>query len=101
MAKEFKVPSRKQPIWKPIRKVLEFFGWRNIKVELLTDKIEEKSIIVSNHSAKKGPMGCEIALPVFNVKWGAYEMLGNYRSRWNYLVNVFYTQKQKMKPFKS
>jgi hypothetical protein len=101
MAKEFKVPSRKQPIWKPIRKVFEFFGWRNIKVELLTDKIEEKSIIVSNHSAKKGPMGCEIALPVFNVKWGAHEMLGNYRSRWNYLVNVFYTQKQKMKPLKA
>ena len=96
MAKEFKVPSRKQPIFKVVRKILSWTIWRSIKVTVLPEKIDDRSILISNHYAKVGPMAYEIALPVFNVKWGAHEMLGNYRSRRNYLKNVFYIQKQGM-----
>lgn len=55
--------------------------------------MEEPSIIVCNHVALKGPIMYELYLPVFNAKWGAGEMLGNYKSRYNYMRNVFLMQK--------
>lgn len=96
MPKEFKVPSRKQPIFKVFKKILSWTFWRGIKVTVLPDKLPNKCIFVSNHYAKKGPIAYELAIPVFNVKWGAHEMLGNYKSRYRYLKYVFYMQKQGM-----
>lgn len=101
MAKEYKVPKRRQPIFKVVRWVLKCIRWRGIKVTSLSGDLPNKCILVSNHSAKTGPMAYEIALPVFNVKWGAHEMLGNYRSRRRYLIDVFYVQKQGMSRFKA
>jgi len=101
MAKEYKVPKRRQPFFPIVRKILKWFFWKGIKVISLTENIPNKCIFVANHEAKKGPMAYEIALPVFNVKWGAHEMLGNYKSRWKYLRDVFYIQKQGMSKFKA
>ena len=93
MRKEFKVPSRRQPIF---RVVGWFFGlFYKAKVEILTDNLPQKAIVLANHSAKAGPMALELSYPHFNVKWGAHEMLGNYKSRYNYLRNVLYIQKLK------
>lgn len=94
--KEYKVPSKKQPIFKIVRKIFKILMFRNIKVTLLCDNLPNKCIMVSNHFGKKGPMAYEIAIPIFNIKWGTFEMLGNYKSRRNYLKNIFYIQKQGM-----
>lgn len=101
MAKEFKVPSRKQPIFKVFRKILALTKWRGIKIIARPENLPNKCILVSNHSAKVGPMAYEIALPIFNIKWGAHEMLGNYRMRRRYLKDVFYVQKQGMSKTKA
>ena len=89
--KEYKVPGRKQPFFK----IFSFFirPFFSAKVTSLIDDIPEKAIVVANHSAKKGPMTLELNYPRFNVKWGAHEMLGNYKSRFLYLRNVLYIQK--------
>lgn len=94
MAKEFKVPKRRQPIFSIVKKIFALTTWRGIKVVSLAGEIPNKCILLGNHSAKVGPMAYEIALPVFNNKWGAYEMLGNYKSRRRYLIDVFYMKKQ-------
>ncbi len=95
--KSYSVPSRKQPVFKIFKKIVHpFFRAKIIK---LADEIPERSIIVSNHSAKSGPMALELNYPSFNVKWGAHEMLGNYKSRYKYLRDVFYIQKQQKNKF--
>ena len=90
MSKEFKVPSRKQPIFKVVKGFFKlFFNCQVIEEETPP----EKAIVIANHSAKSGPMALEINYPRFNVKWGAYQMLGGYKSRFRYLRDVLYMQK--------
>lgn len=101
MAKEYKVPSEKQPIFKLFLNIVKPLFWGKIKVVSLPENLPNKCIIVSNHCGKMGPMAFDIALPIFNVKWGAHEMLGNYRSRRNYLKNIFYIKKQGYSKFKA
>ena len=95
MAKKFKVPSKKQPFFKIVKAFFKLFYFSNVKVTYLCNKeeIPDKCIMVANHSAKSGPMALEIYLPTLNVKWGAYQMLGNYSYRFHYLRDVFYIQK--------
>ena len=100
MAKEWKIPKRKQPFWRFFRKIFHLFY--NVRsVEFLGEKFPDKCIIVSNHCNKKGPMVYELNLPVFHASWGAYQMLGNYKSRFKYLRNVLYIQKNGFGKFKS
>ena len=63
--------------------------------------IENKSIILANHSAKSGPPSLDLYFPKKTVKWGAYQMFGNYRMRRAYLKDVLYIQKCGAKPFKA
>jgi len=95
--KEFKVPSRKQPIFKIFGKIFKLAY--KADVESLIDEIPDKAIIVTNHSAKSGPMTLELYYPKFNVKWAAHEMLGNYKSRFLYLRNILYIQKMHKNKF--
>lgn len=99
MGKEYIVPSKKQPVFKVVRGVIKGLFFGKIDFLSLSGDIPEKCIFVCNHEAKMGPMAYEIALPVFNVKWGAHQMLGNYKSRWLYLRDVFYMQKKGWKKF--
>ena len=46
MAKEFKVPSKKQPIFKFVRKIIKFIKCRKIKVVAQPDKLVNKCIFV-------------------------------------------------------
>ena len=90
---EFNMPSKKQPIWRIFKPVLKLFGFTNYKVINLAGEIPKKCMFVGNHAGKSGPLGYEIYLPTFTVKWGAYGMLGSYKERYIYLRNVLYIQK--------
>ena len=90
--KEYKLPRRRQPIFSIVKKTMRLFF--RVKVENRAGELPDKAIIVGNHSAKSGPVAYELYYPKFNVTWGAHEMLGNYKSRYLYLRNVFYIQKQ-------
>ena len=68
--------------------------YKKPKIICLGGKIEQPSIIVSNHVSLKGPVMHELYLPVLHAKWGAGEMLGNYKSRYGYLRDVFYMRKR-------
>lgn len=89
---QFKMPSRRQPIFKIFKAIITPF-FKAKTIINLNENLPEKAIVVSNHSAKKGPVAMELSYPCFNVKWGAHEMLGDYKSRYNYLRNVLYIQK--------
>jgi hypothetical protein len=92
MAIEWKVPKRKQPVWRAIKPILiPFFKAKEVEFE--GEKFPDRCIIVSNHNNKKGPMVFEISLPVFHATWGAYPMLDNYKERSHYLRDVLYIQK--------
>ena len=98
--KEWKVPKRKQRVWRVTKRIFKpFFSVKS--VEFLGEKFPDKCIIVSNHNNKKGPMVFELNLPVFHASWGAYQMLGNYKSRFRYLRDVLYIQKNKLSKFKA
>ena len=75
--------------------------YRRPRVVVIPDKVEEKAIFVSNHCSKQGPMILEVYLPYFHAKWGAHEMLGNYKTRFHYLRDVYYIQKKKAGKFSS
>lgn len=95
---QFKMPSRRQPVFRIFKKLFSPI-FKAKEVIRLTENIPEKAIVVSNHSAKKGPMALEFSYPAFNVKWGAHEMLEDYKSRYKYLRNVLYIQKLGKKKF--
>lgn len=92
--KEFKVFKKKQPFFNFIKIFLRMY-YRRPRVVVIPDKVEEKAIFVSNHCSKQGPMILEVYLPYFHAKWGAHEMLGNYKTRFHYLRDVYYIQKKK------
>ncbi len=101
MTKEWKVPKRKQPVWRVIRKLVSPIFNAKGGVEFEGEKFPDKCIIISNHNNKKGPMVFEISLPVFHVTWGAYQMLGSYKERFRYLRDVLYIQKNGLGKFKA
>lgn len=98
--KEFKVFKKKQPFFNFIKIFLRMY-YRRPRVVVIPDKVEEKAIFVSNHCSKQGPMILEVYLPYFHAKWGAHEMLGNYKTRFHYLRDVYYIQKKKAGKFSS
>ncbi|MBQ9071460.1 MAG: hypothetical protein IJY23_08990 [Clostridia bacterium] len=97
--KDYVVPSKKQPIFSFVKKILRIFI--KAEVELHCDSVPDKAIIVTNHSAKMGPLALELYYPKFHITWGAHQMLGNYKSRFLYLRDVLYIQKLGKKKFPS
>lgn len=84
---------KKKPFFSLVMRFLRLF-YRKPKFTFVCEKIEQPSIIISNHASLKGPMLHEMYMPVSTAKWGAGEMLENYKTRYNYLRNVFYMQKK-------
>lgn len=64
----------------------------------LAGELPDKAIILANHSAKSGPPNLDLYYPKKAVKWGAYQMFGNFKSRRDYLRDILYIQKCGMKP---
>lgn len=98
--KEWKVPKRKQKVWWFFKRIFKLF-FKAKEIIYVGEKLPDKCIMVSNHDNKTGPMVYEVNLPVFHASWGAYQMLGNYKSRYHYLRDVLYIQKNKMGKFKA
>lgn len=88
--------EKKQPIWRVTRAILRPFIKK--KVTFLGEGFVNKCIIVSNHDNKSGPLTYDVSLPVNHARWGAGEMLGNYKSRYHYLRDVLYIQKNGKNP---
>ncbi|MBQ8446200.1 MAG: hypothetical protein IJX31_00305 [Clostridia bacterium] len=95
--KEFKVPSRKKPIYKVVQLFLRLL-YKKPQIINLAGELADKSIVVANHSAKSGPPALDMYYPKFTTKWGAHEMLGNYSSRKAYLRDILYIKKCGKKP---
>lgn len=96
--KTFQVPSKKQPVWKVVSKLLKGI-YKKPQILNLNEEISEKSILVANHSAMNGPVVYSLYFPLFHATLGAYRMLGNYKSRFRYLRDVYFVQKRGMKKF--
>lgn len=92
-------PKRKQPFFGFIKCLLRLIFPKPKKIINLAGEIDPRSIILANHNAKVGPVYLELYFFHKHVLWGAGEMLGNYRSRYRYLRDVFYIQKRGFNKF--
>ncbi len=88
------------PIFHFFRPIFALF-FPKIEIICLPDHIEELAIYLGNHSAKSGPMTYELYFPNYYIPWGAHQMLGNYKSRFTYLRDTFYIQKQHLGKFRA
>lgn len=95
--KEFVVPKRHQPVWKVVGGVLKLFYKKPLIINLNQDPLPQCAIFVANHAAMNGPVVYSLHLPAFTTIWGAHQMLGNYKSRFHYLRDVYFMQKRHMK----
>ena len=60
--------------------------------------LKGKGLVVCNHSAKSGPPALTVRFPVKTAQIGAYEMLGDFKSRKEYLRDVLNIKKLGKKP---
>lgn len=91
--KEYKVPTKKQPFFSFIKRVMRMF-YKKPKVVSLSGDIPDRAIFVSNHCNKRGPVVLSLYMPKEFCPWGAHEMLGGYMSRLRYLRDVYYVKKR-------
>ena len=89
---------KRQPVWKCVSGILKLF-FKKPKIVTLSDKLPERAIYVANHSAMFGPLMYSLYLPVKTAAWGAHPMLGNYKSRYHYLRDVYFIQKRHKSKF--
>ncbi len=90
---------RKQPFFGLIKCVLRPFFRKPKKIVDLSGGLEPRSIVLANHSAKKGPLYLELYFPLLHCLWGAGEMMGSYKERYHYLRDIFYIQKRGFNKF--
>ena len=78
-----------------IKGFLKIFIRKPKIIYLGEEKIEEKSIILSNHVGSSGPLTLECYFKEQPFRfWGTYEMNGNLKMVYKYLSEVFYHQKK-------
>ncbi len=99
---KYKVKKKRNWFFNFLKKIVRLFKKKPTFIYLDKNKeIADRSIIIANHSAAKGPMTYELFFPKYYIPWGTYEMNGGYRDRWKYLYYVFYQQKLHLGKFKS
>lgn len=91
--KEYKVRAKRSIPFHCLRGFLKMFIRKSVVVKAEGAELAEKAIYVMNHCGARGPLVFELRFPVRSSPWGAHEMCGNYKERWNYLYRVFYRQK--------
>lgn len=103
MAKEkkYKVRTKRSIGFHIFRGFLKIFLRKSKVVNLSGKPLEKRAIYIMNHCGARGPLIFELRFPVRSSPWGAHEMCGNYKDRWNYLYHVFYTQKLHWNKFKA
>ncbi len=93
------VPSvGKQPVYRMFKPFMRLLFRKPKKVINLLGEHPKKSIVVINHSAKSGPPALDLYYPIKTYKWGAYQMLGDYKMRVAYLRDILYIKKLGKKP---
>lgn len=93
--KTYKVKYPKQPIWRCFAWLLRRF-FKRPQIINVAGELPTKAIYVANHSAMAGPVVYNLYFPVPHSPWGAYPMLGGYKSRFKYLRDVYFVQKRGM-----
>ncbi len=93
----FKGFHKKQPIWNTFKIPMRLL-FKKPEIINLAGDLEQKSIVIANHSAKSGPPSLDMYYPIKTAKWGAHEMLGNFKSRKEYLRDILYIKKCGKKP---
>lgn len=93
MAKKYKVRTKRSFGFHLLRGFLKIFLRKSKIVNITENALEKKAIYLMNHSGARGPLIFELRFPVRSSPWGAHEMCGNYKERWNYLYHVFYRKK--------
>ena len=91
--KEYKVKKKRSFAFHLLRGFLKIFLRKSKIVKAADCTLQKKAIYIMNHCGARGPLIFELRFPVRSSPWGAHEMCGNYRERWNYLYHVFYIQK--------
>ena len=87
-----------QPFYKFIRLLMPLIFKKPKKIINMAGDLNGKGLIVCNHSAKSGPPALTTHFPVPTAQVGAYEMLGDYKTRRAYLHDVLYIKKLGKKP---
>ena len=90
--------KKRQPVWKCVSGILKLF-FKRPKIISLSGQIPNRAIYVANHSAMFGPLAYNLYLPATVAAWGAYPMLGNYKSRYHYLRDIYFMQKRHKSKF--
>ena len=101
MAKKYKVKTKRSFGFHLLRGFLKIFIRKSKIVNITNCPLEKKAIYLMNHCGARGPLIFELRFPVRSSPWGAHEMCGKYKERWNYLYKVFYTQKLHWKKFRA
>ena len=90
--------NKRQPVWSGVSRFLKLF-FKKPKIISLSGELPDKAIFVANHSAMFGPLVYNLHLPAHFAAWGAYPMLGNYKSRFHFLRDVYFMQKRHKSKF--
>ncbi len=98
--KEFEITKRKRPFFTFFKGIIRPFI-KKPKIYFISPPPQEPAVLLANHCRKKGPLVYDMFLPMFTAKWGAGEMLGDFKSRWHYLRDIFYMQKRGLKKSKA
>ncbi len=91
--------SRRKPFFRFVKWILRLFTKTPKVINYNEGDIEDKSIIISNHSGASGPLFLELYLGHYFVPWGTYEMNSTLKERWKYLTQVYFTQKKHYSKF--
>ncbi len=97
---KYKVPKGRKAWFKAYKGVLKIFKHKP-EIINLNEKLEDKAIYISNHSAASGPIILELYFPKAFIPWGTYQMCGNYKERWNYLYHTYCQDKKHFNKFVS
>ena len=96
--KKYNEIKKRKPVWRCVSGILKLF-FKKPKLINLAGELPDKAIYVANHSAMFGPLIYNLYLPAKIAQWGAYPMLGNYKSRYRYLKDVYFIQKRHKSKF--
>ncbi len=91
--------NRRKPFFRFVKKIMRIFAKKSTVINYGDKPIADKAILVSNHSGAAGPLGLELWLNHYFVPWGTHEMNGKFKERWDYLTNVYFTQKKHKSKF--
>lgn len=91
--KQYKLKLKRGKCITALAGFLKLFKRKPKIINLSDQPLADKAIYLSNHAGAHGAMIYEMYFPKRLTPWGAHEMCGNFRERWNYLYHVFYRQK--------